>query len=399
MENNISPNKIILPLSDNKNGILDDYIKTDDKNCQEIFTCSICQCLVWDPVCCSLCDKPFCRSCRFQYGENKKCPFKCNTHKLREITRNEKDYLNKISIKCTNNGCLKYIKYYDYKNHLEKCDFRKYHCNNDPCKEEGFINDMINHSQNCPYRKIICQKCQKFVIFCKYDIHQKSLCPENIIKCKYCQTTMKRGVYLEEHQSNNNSNPNCLRIQIENIKTIYEKKLNEKRTIINNLNNKINVLEKKKNLYKKENVEMKKTIEEMKSFFQNGYNKFISQEKNEINVDKPLNINDEIHKISLTESNKLFLQDEKEIELSKNYEKVASNTGSNFYRPNKINGDIRSLNDKAYLSDRKKPSDLTNENIEKKKIEFSHKFKKVPSLNLLPNYKLAPQKKIFLNKK
>ena len=57
------------------------------------------------------------------------------------------------------------------------------------------------------------------------------------------------------------------------------------------------------------------------------------------------------------------------------------------------------MNDKIYLSDRKKQSNLTNENIEQKKIEFSHNFKRVPSLNLISNYKLPPQKKILLNKK
>ena len=140
----------------------------------------------------------------------------------------------------------------------------------------------------------------------------------------------------------------------------------------------------------------------MKSFFQNGYNKFISQEKNEINVDKPLNINDEINKINLTDSNKINLTDSNEIESSKKYEKVVSSTGNNFYRPNKNNNDIRTsknINDKIYLSDRKKQSNLTNEHIEQKKIEFSRGFKRVPSLNLLSNYKLPPQKKIILNKK
>jgi hypothetical protein len=148
---------------------------------------------------------------------------------------------------------------------------------------------------------------------------------------------------------------------------------------------------------------LKKSVEEMKSFFQNGYNKFISQEKNEINVDQPLNINDEINKQSLTDSNKINLTDSNEIESSKKYEKVASSTGNNFYRQNKNNMDVRSnkinINDKIYLSDRKKPSNLTNENIQQKKIEFSHSFKRVPSLNLLSNYKLPQQKKIILNKK
>ena len=86
---NISPNKIKIPVSENE-GIHDDYIQTNDKECLDIFTCSICSCLAWDPVSCSQCDKIFCLSCRLKYGENKICPFKCNSYNIREMTRNEK---------------------------------------------------------------------------------------------------------------------------------------------------------------------------------------------------------------------------------------------------------------------------------------------------------------------
>ena len=79
-----SPNKVILPLVDNENGILDEYIMADVKDCKETFTCSICMCLAWDPVFCQKCDKPFCRSCRLKYGENKIWPFKCNISKYHE---------------------------------------------------------------------------------------------------------------------------------------------------------------------------------------------------------------------------------------------------------------------------------------------------------------------------
>jgi hypothetical protein len=96
----LSPNKINLPITVNENGILDEYIQSDDKNCLEVFTCAICTCLAWDPVFCFKCDKPFCRACITKYGKNKKCPFKCDSSTFREITRNEKNYLNKIKIKC-----------------------------------------------------------------------------------------------------------------------------------------------------------------------------------------------------------------------------------------------------------------------------------------------------------
>jgi len=122
------------------------------------------------------------------------------------------------------------------------------------------------------------------------------------------------------------------------------------------------------------------------------------KKKMKLNIDEPLNINFEIKNINLADSNIINLKDNKLIESSENYEKVVSNTANNFYRPNKNINNIRG--NKIFLSHSdKKESNLTNENIEQKKIEFSQNFKRVPSLSLLPNYKVPPQKKIILNKK
>ena len=93
-DKNISPNEINIPLSGNEKGIPDEFVQSNDQNCLNIFTCEICNCLAWDPVSCPKCDKIFCRSCRVKYGQ--KCHSKCDSFTIREITRNEKDYLNKI---------------------------------------------------------------------------------------------------------------------------------------------------------------------------------------------------------------------------------------------------------------------------------------------------------------
>ena len=243
----ISPNKIILPLSNNKNGILDKFIKTDIEKCKETFTCSICMCLAWDPVFCPKCDKPFCRSCRLQYGENKICPFKCDSFTFRNITRNERDYLNNIKIKCTNSDCSEYIRYSDYINHLEKCKFRKYHCKNESCKEQGTFLHMKAHTQNCEYRNVICYKCKQKVKYCEMKQHNRTLCPEILVKCNYCGILMKNGKYLKEHKSINNNNPNCLKNQL-------EKKNNK----IINLEEKIKQLEEINKNYENENIKLKK---------------------------------------------------------------------------------------------------------------------------------------------
>ena len=276
----LSPNKINLPITVNENGILDEYIQANDKNCLEVFTCSICTCLVWDPVFCPKCDKAFCRACIVKYGKNKKCPFKCDSNTFREITRNEKNYLNKIKIKCTNVGCQKYIPYFDYVNHLEKCQLRKYHCKNQNCNEEGYISDMINHSKTCPYRTVACTKCKQNIKFNDMKTHQQEFCPEIIIKCKLCGTSMKRGIYLKDHKSDNNENVKCLKLQVEKWSKVYNEDINTKNKEIAELRKRIKEIEKNKKKCENENATLKKNIGEIEAFFKSGYSKFFGTEKN-----------------------------------------------------------------------------------------------------------------------
>jgi hypothetical protein len=276
----LSPNKINLPITVNENGILDEYIQSDDKNCLEVFTCAICTCLAWDPVFCFKCDKPFCRACITKYGKNKKCPFKCDSSTFREITRNEKNYLNKIKIKCTNVGCQKYIPYSNYTNHLEECQLRKYHCKNQNCREEGYLSNMIKHSKICPCRMVPCSKCKQIITFSEMKTHQQEFCPEMIVKCQLCGMTMKRGIYYKEHKSDNNDNIKCLQSQVENWSKVYNDDINYKNKEIMELKNKLKEMEKNKKTYENENATLKKDLGEIKSFFKNGYTKFFVPEKN-----------------------------------------------------------------------------------------------------------------------
>ena len=289
----LSPNKIVLPIATNENGILDEYIQTNDKNCLEIFTCSICSCLAWDPVCCPKCDKPFCRACISKYGKNKSCPFGCDNDFFREITRNEKNFLNKIKLKCTNVGCSKYIQYSDYVTHLEKCDLRKYHCKNQSCKEEGYINDMMSHTVKCPYRIVECAKCKQNIKFCEIKSHKLEHCPEVVVKCTMCGTSMKRGLYLKEHKSENNENVKCLKLQVERWAKTYNDDMNNKNKEINELKTKIKDMEKVKRENDVQINNLKRLLGEIKNFYQNGFNKFFADEN--INISN-FNISHEISK-------------------------------------------------------------------------------------------------------
>ena len=382
-----SPNKIKIPLSDNENGIPDEFIQTNDSNCQEIFTCAICSCLAWDPVCCPNCDKIFCRSCRLKYGENKICPFKCDSYTFREITRNERNYLNKINIKCSNQGCPEYIPYFSYKNHFEKCKFRKYHCKNDPCNKEGYINEMIEHSKICKYRRVVCQKCNQKVKNCEMKIHSKEQCPEIIVICNYCGKKMKRGIYLKEHKSDNNTNSNCLKAQMEHLLNKIDKKNNE----IAELKKKIKILEEKNEKKDIENNNLKKNLKEIKQYITNGYNKFILElNNNEKNIEDVLNINHEINKKKEIEDPKY----EKENMIyennnSDNIEKKYLNTESNFYsRNNSIINNREFFNNSATerkISINKKEPFEGYKEKDSQSIQPIYHIRKVPSLNVLPN--------------
>ena len=286
----ISPNKITLPLHDKENGVLEEYIQTTDKDCQENFTCSICSCLAWDPIFCPKCDKPFCRACITSYEKSKICPFNCEINAFREITRMEKNYLNKIKLKCTNVGCSKYIQYNDYIAHLEECNLRKYHCKNYPCKEEGYINDMITHSKNCPHRISECQKCKQNIKFCEMKVHQRDHCPEILVKCKLCKCSMKRRIYLKEHFSENNENVKCLKMQVKRWSLIYNEDMNIKNNEIADLKNKIKEMEAKQKVYESENLNLKKNLEEIKYIFKKTYNKFFAEENRKV-FENELNIN------------------------------------------------------------------------------------------------------------
>ena len=302
----LSPNKIVIPTATNENGILDEYIQTNDQNCLEIFTCTICTCLAWDPVCCPKCDKPYCRGCIIKYGKNKSCPYGCNNDTFREITRNEKNFLNKIKIKCTNVGCSKYIQYSDYVTHLEQCNLRKYHCKNLPCKEEGYINDMLNHSKKCPYRLIECLGCKQLIKYCDIKIHKTEQCPEKMIKCNLCGSSMKRSVYLKEHKSENNENVKCLKLQVERWEKNYVDNINNKNREINELKNIVKVMEKQQRENENEIKNLKKTINDIKMFYKNGFNKFFPDENvNTSNFRHSLDIKHEIsNKIEIDEYNK-----------------------------------------------------------------------------------------------
>ncbi len=59
-------------------------------------------------------------------------------------------------------------------------------------KKRDLFYDMVSHPPICPYIIVVCARDKGKVKFLDFDIHKRCLCSENIIKCKYCNSSMKK---------------------------------------------------------------------------------------------------------------------------------------------------------------------------------------------------------------
>jgi len=292
-------NYLINPIIEPKDGIAFDLLLTNvDKSTLEIITCPICLNLVWNIVDCGHCGSLFCKYCIDQSisKANNSCPVCRHTPFQTTQSKTIRKIIDKYKLKCPNIPDAN-PEYADFISHQEKCQFRKYHCKNQSCKEEGYINDMINHTKKCPFRLVECTKCKQNIKFCDIKNHQQEQCPEITIKCKLCGTSMKRGVFLKEHKSDNNDNVKCLKLQVEKWAKTYNDDLNNKILEVNELKNKLKEMDKKKRENEVEINNLKKTLDEIKLFYKNGFNRFFADENiNRTNIIAPFDISHEVSK-------------------------------------------------------------------------------------------------------
>jgi len=161
--------------------------------------CSICNSLVWNPVLCKSCEKPFCSKCIESWVKtnNGKCPNQC-TYESKEISRTLKNILNKIVIICmfSINGCDQKVAYEYYEDHLKKCDFCPWKCLGLGCdyvnsKENAFI-----HSQNCSKIVEVCNHCKKHFKIVEFLQHFEN-CDMATENCMFCDTDVPRRLHNE----------------------------------------------------------------------------------------------------------------------------------------------------------------------------------------------------------
>ena len=301
---NYSPVPIEVP----KAGIPLNYLskKTQQSNLEDI-KCPICYNLIWDIVSCNNCGNFFCQYCIEKSIKNtgNLCP-QCRARPLKlEKSKGFKKFFNNIKIKCKNKNCKKIIDYFEYLNHLEKCEFRLYYCKNEGCNYKDTLTNIKVHSSECPYRIVSCEYCKNSIKKNMLENHIKNECPQNM-KCPLCFTAMTRGYYNSKHQSADNNNIDCLKGQVEvykkNITTLkdtinknnYEnqkqyQKLKEKNKSINDeLKKEIKILKENETKYLNEIAQLKQELSEWNSSFKDIYNKLVlnKKEKSVINNKK-----------------------------------------------------------------------------------------------------------------
>ena len=338
------------------------------------FTCQICLNLVNDPLFCNNCASASCRECLTEYfnkrnqNQDIQCINRCGGTSYRKMTLKEKEFIDFIKLKCRHNGCMEFINYSDYKEHLEKCKFRIYHCDNPHCRKEGYLSQLEEHAKKCKYRPIECEKCKKKIISKDKEEHLNQDCPETIVKCIFCNLKMKRSEYLNKHQS---KDALCLKNILEACKKKLaenEEEIKTKNIKINSLKNSIKDCEKKikekdieiqslirsKGIIQKKNENKNKEIEEFKTFIIDAYNRFIEKNNPE---EQNLNINNEIQKKESQNQN-IFLKTEMNFHIKKDI--IGRNRINNYINnygsltERKIPKTMRRINSEAIFNNDKK---------------------------------------------
>lgn len=204
---NINKNNKSYAFFDNtpKEGIPIENVICSDINLIENLTCCICLNLFWKPMYNLKCNDIFCKYCINQCLKKvgKFCPL-CKNESMRLYpAKFINRFFNDIKIKCLNYPCEEIIQYSDYEDHLiNKCKYRNYKCLNNGCSFKGILSIMEYHSKMCEFRIIKCEYCEKSMKKCEYEKHIRTECITEI-KCKECNFIMSKSFYTSHHKCNN----------------------------------------------------------------------------------------------------------------------------------------------------------------------------------------------------
>lgn len=147
---------------------------------QKTLECSICYCIVSDPLECKnkKCRKIYCSGCINTANNNtlnKVCPFCRTTNQLALIDENVYLILNTLKVYCLQNSCKQSMSIKDYKKHIEDC---------------------LYNDKHYKHKEYLCFDCQKPFGNIKYrcNICSKQYCNENECKNKISSCFKCKGI-------------------------------------------------------------------------------------------------------------------------------------------------------------------------------------------------------------
>ena len=156
--------------------------------------CPICMNILKNPKCCSKNKVThfFCKDCIDKHlEENESCPM-CKNYFEYETNNNINKYLYRLCFKCiyNNKGCNKIIRYLEYFNHINKCEYKtnifecqveNYNYNKkifEKCSFKGNNNEIEEHFKKCAFTEYKC-------IFCNENILKINLKEHSEYNCKF----------------------------------------------------------------------------------------------------------------------------------------------------------------------------------------------------------------------
>ena len=143
------------------------------------FICSICLCVLKDPMQCENNEHYFCSGCIKQHLEktSHSCPVcqdKLTVETLRKAPRIVADCVSRYKINCDHagRGCNAVLELGALEAHVRDCDFMPVPCSNDGCDEVVSKRDVNQHELDlCRFKTTTCDDCGKKMPHNKYDGH------------------------------------------------------------------------------------------------------------------------------------------------------------------------------------------------------------------------------------
>ena len=164
----------------------------------DLVVCPLCDGVLWLPVACRECEKPFCTACvdawHIEQADSSLCPNLCGTYVQRSCPPANLHILKTLQVTCrySPNGCTKTLAY----------------------------DNLQAHEQNCGYQLITCSGCEEQIVKKDFDAHHAT-CPLVLLACSACQSTYQR------REESEHTEIVCLRVQLHQVRDRAEQQERE----------------------------------------------------------------------------------------------------------------------------------------------------------------------------